>query len=149
VIIASVLLKTFLRSLGEPLITNQLYTELTQINGKLTIYAYFISYLYLIAVEKSNQLNAIRALLQKLPPENYLLMKRIIQLLAQVAKHSEENLMNANNLSVIFGPNLTWPTDQQVSMIIFIMILIILYFLGTDVAIKLFKPILLHDNSPH
>lgn len=23
-------------------------------------------------------------------------------------------MMTANNLSVVFGPNLTWPTDQQV-----------------------------------
>uniref|UniRef100_A0A1I7WWA8 CRAL-TRIO domain-containing protein n=1 Tax=Heterorhabditis bacteriophora TaxID=37862 RepID=A0A1I7WWA8_HETBA len=32
----------------------------------------------------------------------------------QVAANSKVNLMNANNLSVVFGPNLTWPTDQQV-----------------------------------
>lgn len=33
VIHASVLLKTFLRSLGEPVITNDLYSELALLNG--------------------------------------------------------------------------------------------------------------------
>lgn len=99
-IIASVLLKTFLRSLGEPLITNHLYPELT----------------LLTAIEKSHRLEAIRELLNKLPPENYLLLKRIIQFLTEVEKLSQENLMDANNLSIVFGPNLTWPTNQQVPM---------------------------------
>ncbi|KAK6028806.1 RhoGAP domain protein [Ostertagia ostertagi] len=32
----------------------------------------------------------------------------------KVAANHKVNLMTANNLSVVFGPNLTWPTDQQV-----------------------------------
>lgn len=35
-----------------------------------------------------------------------------------MAAHSKENMMNANNLSVVFGPNLTWPTDREVKLII-------------------------------
>uniref|UniRef100_A0A915LUY0 Uncharacterized protein n=1 Tax=Meloidogyne javanica TaxID=6303 RepID=A0A915LUY0_MELJA len=99
ILLASVLLKTFLRSLGEPLITNKLYPELT---------------LLAAAIEKPAYIDATRDLLQRLPPENLLLLKRIIEFLKQIEAHSEENLMNANNLSVVFGPNLTWPTDQQV-----------------------------------
>uniref|UniRef100_A0A1I8B1F9 Rho GTPase-activating protein 1 n=1 Tax=Meloidogyne hapla TaxID=6305 RepID=A0A1I8B1F9_MELHA len=101
ILLASVLLKTFLRSLGEPLITNKLYPELT---------------LLAAAIEKPAYINATRDLLQRLPPENLLLLKRIIEFLKQIEAHSEDNLMNANNLSVVFGPNLTWPTDQQVPM---------------------------------
>uniref|UniRef100_A0A915P093 Rho GTPase-activating protein 1-like protein n=1 Tax=Meloidogyne floridensis TaxID=298350 RepID=A0A915P093_9BILA len=101
ILLASVLLKTFLRSLGEPLITNKLYPELT---------------LLAAAIEKPAYIDATRDLLQRLPPENLLLLKRIIEFLKQIEAHSEENLMNANNLSVVFGPNLTWPTDQQVPM---------------------------------
>ncbi|CAK5075159.1 unnamed protein product [Meloidogyne enterolobii] len=101
ILLASVLLKTFLRSLGEPLITNKLYPELT---------------LLAAAIEKPAYIDATRDLLQRLPPENLLLLQRIIEFLKQIEAHSEENLMNANNLSVVFGPNLTWPTDQQVPM---------------------------------
>jgi hypothetical protein len=36
VIDASVLLKTFFRSMGEPLITNRLYPELIKLSGKLS-----------------------------------------------------------------------------------------------------------------
>ncbi|CAK5083914.1 unnamed protein product [Meloidogyne enterolobii] len=101
ILLASVLLKTFLRSLGEPLITNKLYPELT---------------LLAAAIEKPAYIDATRDLLQRLPPENLLLLQRIIEFLKQIEAHFEENLMNANNLSVVFGPNLTWPTDQQVPM---------------------------------
>ena len=66
-------------------------------------------------MEKSTYLDATRELLQKLPLENYLLLKKVVHLLTDVAKHSEQNLMTANNLSIIFGPVLHWPTDQQVS----------------------------------
>ncbi|KAL3116153.1 hypothetical protein niasHT_004558 [Heterodera trifolii] len=98
---AAVLLKTFLRSLGEPLITNKLYPELTLLNG----------------IEKINRTDEIRRLVHKLPPENYLLLLKVIEFLVEVAQHSHQNLMDANNLSVVFGPNLTWPTDQQVPMV--------------------------------
>uniref|UniRef100_A0A914I5Q7 Rho-GAP domain-containing protein n=1 Tax=Globodera rostochiensis TaxID=31243 RepID=A0A914I5Q7_GLORO len=101
VIHAAALLKTFLRSLGEPLITNKLYPELALLNG----------------VERTNRLVEIRILVQKLPLENYLLLQKIVEFLAKVAEHSQQNLMDANNLSVVFGPNLTWPTDQQVPMV--------------------------------
>ncbi|KAH7727112.1 RhoGAP domain-containing protein [Aphelenchoides avenae] len=95
---ASVLLKTFLRSMGEPVITNRLYPELTHISD----------------VKNDDKAAWVRDFVRKLPPENYLLLKTVIQFLTEVAANSKVNLMNANNLSVVFGPNLTWPTDQQV-----------------------------------
>lgn len=36
-----------------------------------------------------------------------------------MAQNSQVNLMDANNLSVVFGPNLTWPTNQQVYVLTF------------------------------
>lgn len=100
VIHAAVLLKKFLRSLGEPIITNKLYSELAQLNG----------------LTKENRLIAIREMISKLAAENYILLKMIIEFLIEVSHNSHENLMDANNLSIVFGPNLTWPTDQQVSI---------------------------------
>ncbi|KAI1718430.1 rhoGAP domain-containing protein [Ditylenchus destructor] len=101
IIHASVLLKTFMRSLGEPVITNALYPELALLNG----------------VSKEDRPEAVRKLTQKMPPENYLLLKTVIKFLTEVAENSHNNLMDANNLSVVFGPNLTWPTDQQVPIL--------------------------------
>ncbi|CAI5440837.1 unnamed protein product [Caenorhabditis angaria] len=95
---ASVLLKTFFRSLGEPLITNALYPKLAQ----------------LADVPKNEKSAAVRDFVKLLPKPNYLLLKTIVQFLTKVAEHSKTNLMTANNLSVVFGPNLTWPTNQQV-----------------------------------
>ncbi|VDN50611.1 unnamed protein product [Dracunculus medinensis] len=95
---ASVLLKTFLRSLGEPVITNELYPKLAA----------------LADIPKENKLEAICEFVMLLPSENRLLLNTVCHFLREVAAHSKFNLMNANNLSVVFGPNLTWPTDKQV-----------------------------------
>uniref|UniRef100_A0A1I7YEW9 Rho GTPase-activating protein 1 n=1 Tax=Steinernema glaseri TaxID=37863 RepID=A0A1I7YEW9_9BILA len=95
---AAVLLKTFLRSLGEPVITNRLYPTLI---SKLD-------------VPKTEKANAVLEFVRLLPPRNRALLKTVVKFLTEVAANSKANLMNANNLSVVFGPNLTWPTDQQV-----------------------------------
>ncbi|CAD5210932.1 unnamed protein product [Bursaphelenchus okinawaensis] len=98
VIDASVLLKTFFRSMGEPVITNGLYGELVKISS----------------VEKEKKTEAIKEFVKKLPRENYVLLKTICKFLTKVAENCKVNLMDANNLSVVFGPNFTWPTDQHV-----------------------------------
>lgn len=95
---ASVLFKTFLRSLGEPVTTNALYPKLAALSE----------------LPKDNKLGAVIEIVEMLPPENRILLKTVCQFLTEVAAHSKENMMNANNLSVVFGPNLTWPTDREV-----------------------------------
>lgn len=95
---ASVLLKTFLRSLGEPLTTNRLYPRLASLSE----------------VSKAEKSAAVKEFVKLLPRENYILLKTVIKFLTKVAENSKVNLMTANNLSVVFGPNLTWPTDQEV-----------------------------------
>ncbi|KAK0394465.1 hypothetical protein QR680_000753 [Steinernema hermaphroditum] len=95
---AAVLLKTFLRSLGEPVITNRLYPTLIS----------------MLDVPKNEKSNAVLEFVRLLPQRNRVLLKTVVKFLTEVAANSKINLMNANNLSVVFGPNLTWPTDQQV-----------------------------------
>jgi Rho GTPase-activating protein 1 len=85
VIDASVLLKTFLRSLGEPILTNKLYPELIKLSD----------------VDKERKPAMIKELLRKLPPENYTLLKTLNKFLTEVAEKSSVNLMDANNLSVV------------------------------------------------
>ncbi|VDO27454.1 unnamed protein product [Haemonchus placei] len=95
---ASVLLKTFLRSLGEPVTTNALYPRLAA----------------LADVPKKEKTPAVKEFVVLLPRPNYLLLQKVVHFLTLVAANHKVNLMTANNLSVVFGPNLTWPTDQQV-----------------------------------
>ncbi|RCN35741.1 RhoGAP domain protein [Ancylostoma caninum] len=95
---ASVLLKTFLRSLGEPVTTNALYPRLAA----------------LAEIPKGEKTPAVKEFVSLLPQPNYLLLKTVVKFLTLVAANHKVNLMTANNLSVVFGPNLTWPTDQQV-----------------------------------
>ncbi|EGT45001.1 CBN-RGA-1 protein [Caenorhabditis brenneri] len=95
---ASVLLKTFFRSLGEPLTTNKLYPRLAALSE----------------VSKAEKSAAVKEFVKLLPRDNYILLKVVIKFLTKVADNSKVNLMTANNLSVVFGPNLTWPTDQEV-----------------------------------
>uniref|UniRef100_A0A914WVH4 Rho GTPase activating protein 1 n=1 Tax=Plectus sambesii TaxID=2011161 RepID=A0A914WVH4_9BILA len=96
----AVLLKTFLRELTEPVIPFSLYNDVLRITD--------------YAADERNV--AVRDLVGRLPNENYILLKTIASFLTEVMSHSDANLMNANNLAVVFGPNLAWPGDQQVSL---------------------------------
>ncbi|CAD5215403.1 unnamed protein product [Bursaphelenchus xylophilus] len=73
VIDASVLLKTFFRSMGEPVITNNLYGEVVRISN----------------VEKEKKTEAIKAFVKKLPRENFVLLKVVSKFLTKVAENSK------------------------------------------------------------
>ncbi|CDW55765.1 CRAL TRIO 2 and RhoGAP domain containing protein [Trichuris trichiura] len=92
--LSAVLLKTFLRELSEPVMTFSLYAEILKFHGKKNSRA--------------------KEIVNSLPPENYNLLKFLLRF--QVAYHSDVNLMNASNLALVFGPNLAWPGDQQISL---------------------------------
>lgn len=96
---AAVLLKKFLRELKEPLLTYELYDEIMQ----------FQSW------SKDEQLRNVSILvMEKLPEDNYKILKYIISFLSRVMERSDLNKMNAQNLAVVFGPNLVW--SELVSM---------------------------------
>lgn len=95
--IAAVLLKTFLRELDEPLMTYDLYDEITQFQGKLFFffYLYFIFYKYVeiflllilfyLALSKDERPRRVKILvLEKLPEDNYQVLKYIVQFLSRV-----------------------------------------------------------------
>ncbi|KAH1004326.1 rho GTPase-activating protein 1 [Dendroctonus ponderosae] len=89
----AVLLKKFLRELQEPLLTYELYDEIMQ----------FQSW------SKDEQLRNVSILvMEKLPEDNYKILKYIIGFLSRVMERSDLNKMNAQNLAVVFGPNLVW-----------------------------------------
>ncbi|KAL1516974.1 hypothetical protein ABEB36_000799 [Hypothenemus hampei] len=96
---AAVLLKKFLRELKEPLLTYELYDEIVQ----------FQSW------SKEEQLRNVSILvMEKLPEDNYKILKYITSFLSRVMERSDLNKMNAQNLAVVFGPNLVW--SELVSM---------------------------------
>ncbi|XP_050315000.1 rho GTPase-activating protein 8 [Anthonomus grandis grandis] len=96
---AAVLLKKFLRELREPLLTYEIYDEIMQ----------FQSW------NKDEQLRNVSILMmEKLPEDNYKVLKYIIGFLSRVMERSDLNKMNAQNLAVVFGPNLVW--SELVSM---------------------------------
>ncbi|XP_030753735.1 rho GTPase-activating protein 1 isoform X1 [Sitophilus oryzae] len=90
---AAVLLKKFLRELKEPLLTYELYDEIMQFQS----------------FSKEEQLRNVSILvMEKLPEDNYKTLKYIIDFLSRVMERSDLNKMNAQNLAVVFGPNLVW-----------------------------------------
>ncbi|KPJ09131.1 Rho GTPase-activating protein 68F [Papilio machaon] len=98
---AAVLLKTFLRDLEEPLMTFELYDEIL----KFQTWSH---------QEKSRQVKFM--IREMLPLDNYKLLKYIIQFLWKVQDRSCLNKMTSNNLAVVFGPNLAWPPNGQMSL---------------------------------
>ncbi|KAG7313210.1 hypothetical protein JYU34_000309 [Plutella xylostella] len=98
---AAVLLKTFLRDLEEPVLTFSLYDEILQFQSWSN-------------KEKPRQVKIL--ILERLPLDNYKLLKYVIQFLWQVQDRSCLNKMTSSNLAVVFGPNLASPPSGQMSL---------------------------------
>jgi Rho GTPase-activating protein 1 len=95
------LLKTFLRDLSEPLLTFELYDEIIQ---------------FLDWPKEERSRNVKLILREKLPVENYELFKYIVEFLVQIMERKDFNKMTSSNLAIVFGPNLIWPKDEQMSL---------------------------------
>lgn len=87
---ASGLLKTFLRSIEEPLFTNRLYPRVVEISGKRGFFKTLI-----LELNEIDRVSAIRELVETLPKSNYDLLRVIIEFLTQV-------------ISIIGGLNLSF-----------------------------------------
>ncbi|XP_048006521.1 rho GTPase-activating protein 1 [Leguminivora glycinivorella] len=98
---AAVLLKTFLRDLEEPLLTFDLYEEILK---------------FQLWSNRDKPRHVKILILEWLPPDNYKLLKYIIQFLWKVQDRSCLNKMTSSNLAVVFGPNLAWPPNGQMSL---------------------------------
>ncbi|XP_066937943.1 rho GTPase-activating protein 26 isoform X24 [Macrobrachium rosenbergii] len=95
-------IKQYFRNLPEPLMTYKLHSAF-------------------IAAAKQDRLfqrvNEIHVLTHKLPKTNFLVLKTLIQHLANVSNKSEKNLMTVSNLGVCFGPTLLRPEEETVAAI--------------------------------
>ncbi|XP_050431991.1 rho GTPase-activating protein 1 isoform X3 [Adelges cooleyi] len=99
--LAAVLLKLFLRELEEPLMTFDLFDEITQFQT-------------LLRDERPKKVKVL--MLEKLPLDNYYLLKYLIQFLSKVMDRCDLNKMTSSNLAVVFGPNLVRSPSSQLSL---------------------------------
>ncbi|CAG9800484.1 unnamed protein product [Chironomus riparius] len=95
------ILKTFLRDLHEPLLTYELYDEIIQ---------------FLDWPKEERSRNVKLILREKLPVENYELFKYIIEFLVQIMDRKDFNKMTSSNLAIVFGPNMVWSRNDQMSL---------------------------------
>lgn len=79
-------LKQYLRSLPEPLLTFELYDGL------------------LAALNSTEECKEVKNVIASLPVPNSQLLAYLLSFLHQVSQHSKNNLMNSQNLGTIFGP---------------------------------------------
>jgi hypothetical protein len=99
-VVASVL-KLFFRSLPNPLMTYELYDEFVNASK---------------IQDRDERFYAIKDLLYRLPNENYYLLKRLIEHLETVTDFEEVNNMYAENLAIVFSPNIFKSRDFVTSM---------------------------------
>ncbi|XP_076767138.1 GTPase regulator associated with FAK isoform X2 [Xylocopa sonorina] len=95
-------LKTYLRTLSEPLMT----------------FGYYNSFISAAKQEmKEARISDIHILVYRLPKANFNMLILLIKHLCSVAKKSDKNLMTVGNLAVCFGPSLLRPEEETVASI--------------------------------
>ncbi|KAI8088728.1 uncharacterized protein BX664DRAFT_331243 [Halteromyces radiatus] len=87
-------LKQFLRELPEPLLTFALYEEFINASA---------------SDDHDDRVYKIKQVIQKLPPVNYQLLKRLLEHFVIVTDYEAINHMYATNLAIVFGPTLLQP----------------------------------------
>ncbi|CAH0719475.1 unnamed protein product, partial [Brenthis ino] len=96
-VVASVL-KSYLRELPEPLLTNRLYEN-------------FI----LASRQPSEQarLNALWEAIHLLPEANFNNLRYLIKFLSALTQNQSKNKMTSSNLAIVIAPNLLWAADES------------------------------------
>uniref|UniRef100_A0A3Q3QM93 Beta-chimaerin n=1 Tax=Monopterus albus TaxID=43700 RepID=A0A3Q3QM93_MONAL len=91
-------LKLYLRDLPIPVITFDLYSKFIQA-AKIP--------------NPESRLEAIHEALLQLPPAHYETLRYLMAHLKRVTMFEKDNLMNAENLGIVFGPTLMQPPEQN------------------------------------
>uniref|UniRef100_A0A8C0SJ74 Rho GTPase-activating protein 42 n=1 Tax=Canis lupus familiaris TaxID=9615 RepID=A0A8C0SJ74_CANLF len=110
-------LKNYLRCLAEPLMTYKLHKDFIVAVNFLGFGAHLvISTLILHKSDDQNyRVEAVHALVHKLPEKNREMLDILIKHLVKVSLHSQQNLMTVSNLGVIFGPTLMRAQEETVA----------------------------------
>ncbi|XP_035705583.1 uncharacterized protein LOC110845747 isoform X4 [Folsomia candida] len=97
------LIKSFLRRLPDPLLTDDRYQA------------------FIVAADDSEQEKCrerMQLLIQDLPDTNYETLKAVIMHLKHVAEHGEHNRMDARNLAIVFGPTIVRTAEENVTSMV-------------------------------
>ncbi|KAF7993295.1 hypothetical protein HCN44_006355 [Aphidius gifuensis] len=95
-------LKTYLRSLSEPLMT----------------FRYYNSFILAAKQEcRESRINDIHILVYRLPKSNFRMLMLLIKHLYNVSNKNDKNRMTVGNLAVCFGPTLLRPEEETVASI--------------------------------
>lgn len=97
-LLLAVLLKDFLRSIPAKLLVVDLYED------------------WMAAMQKSSEeerMEELRAVAQKLPAGNLLLLERLLGLLQHISRHVATSRMTCGNLAICLGPTLLSPPGED------------------------------------
>ncbi|PSN49744.1 hypothetical protein C0J52_08486 [Blattella germanica] len=96
-------LKLYLRELPEPLMTRSLYEE----------------WMAAARIQTSNEarLQALKQVVDKLPPANYDNLQYLIKFLSALSRNQEVNKMTPQNIAIVIAPNLIWSLADETSTI--------------------------------
>lgn len=92
------LLKLYLRSLPDPLLTFTCYDEFINA-AKIQL--------------DSHRKQAILIIIRKLPKHNYNNLRYLIKFLSYLSKKSDRNKMSSQNIAIVMSPNLLWPPGSE------------------------------------
>ncbi|CAO1343367.1 unnamed protein product [Diamesa hyperborea] len=95
-VVASVL-KAYLRSLPEPLLTFEFYKDFLEAATKQT---------------EQQRKSAILNIINQLPEGNYNNLKYLTKFLSYLSEKNQQNKMSTQNLAIVMSPNLLWPQNQ-------------------------------------
>lgn len=96
-VVASVL-KAYLRSLPEPLLTYQHYSEFMEVSQ---------------IVDDQRRKAAILNIINQLPEGNYNNLKYLLKFLTKLSEKSHQNKMSTQNIAIVMSPNLLWPQNED------------------------------------
>ncbi|EDW83351.1 RhoGAP92B [Drosophila willistoni] len=88
------ILKLYLRELPEPLLTYNLYKDFIRIAERHS---------------EQERKTEIKAILGKLPKENYANLRYLTRFLALLQQRAVHNKMSSQNLAIVMSPNMLWP----------------------------------------
>lgn len=110
-VVASVL-KNYLRSLPEPMLTFKYYQEIMDVSQ---------------IMNEPQRKTAILNILNKLPEGNYNNFRYLMKFLTLLSEKNQRNKMSTSNIAIVMSPNLLWSQNeneqdyaQQVGQLIFI-----------------------------
>lgn len=96
-VVASVL-KAYLRSLPEPLLTFGHYNEFMEVAQ---------------IVNDQHRKAAILNIINQLPEGNYNNLKYLMKFLTRLSEKNQQNKMSTQNIAIVMSPNLLWPQNEN------------------------------------